>query len=47
MPELKVIYDRKKETRGQVSTLTRGLALAFIGIAWTLFTVHDDPLRSE
>jgi len=46
MPELKEIYDRKKETSGQVSTLTRSLALAFIGVAWTLLTVHDDPLRS-
>ena len=45
MPRFKDIYDRKKETSGHVSTLTRSLALAFIGVAWTLRTVHDYPLR--
>ncbi len=46
MPDLKDIYDRKKETSGQVSTLTRGLALAFIGVAWTLLTVHEEPMHT-
>jgi hypothetical protein len=46
MPELKDIYARKKEASGQVSTLTRGLALGFLGISWTLFTAHDEPLHS-
>jgi hypothetical protein len=29
MPELKDIYERKEDTSGNVSTLLRGLAVAF------------------
>jgi hypothetical protein len=46
MPNLDQLLDRKKEMSGQVSTLARGLALAFIGVAWTLLTAHDEPLHT-
>ena len=46
MPSLTEINARMKEGSGQVSTLTRSLALGFLAIAWTLLTAHEEPLRS-
>jgi len=46
MPTLDEVYGRKKEASGQVSTQTRTLAFGFLAIAWSLLTVHDDPLKS-
>jgi len=46
MLDLKDIYARKKEASGQVSTLTRALALGFLGVSWTLLTAHDEPLHT-
>jgi hypothetical protein len=46
MPAYEKIYDRKKEASAQVSTLTRNLALGFIGVSWALLTAHDEPLHS-
>jgi hypothetical protein len=46
MPTLKDINARKEEASGQVSTLTRSLALGYIAISWTLLTAHEEPLRA-
>jgi hypothetical protein len=46
MPTLDEVYSRKKEASGQVSTQTRTLAFGFLAIAWSLLTVHDDPLKT-
>jgi hypothetical protein len=46
MPTLDEVYARKKEASGQVSTQTRTLAFGFLAIAWSLLTVHDDPLKT-
>jgi hypothetical protein len=46
MPTRTEVYARKKEASGQVSTQTRTLAFGFLAIAWSLLTVHDDPLKT-
>jgi len=46
MPTLDEVYARKKEASSQVSTQTRTLAFGFLAIAWSLLTVHDDPLKT-
>jgi hypothetical protein len=46
MPTLAEVYARKKEASSQVSTQTRTLAFGFLAIAWSLLTVHDDPLKT-
>jgi hypothetical protein len=46
MPAIAEINARVKEASGQVSTLTRSLALGFLAVSWTLFTAHDEPLHS-
>jgi hypothetical protein len=45
MVPLAALRTRKKEASGQVSTLTRTLALGELALSWAFLTVHEDPLK--
>ena len=46
MPSISQLEATVKESTGQVSTLTRSLALGYLAVCWALLTAHDEPLHS-
>jgi len=43
---LKKLNKTVKKATGQVSALTRSLALGYLAVAWALLTASEDPLKS-
>jgi len=42
----KELDETAKDATGQVSTLTRSLALGYLAVAWALLTASENPLKS-